>query len=306
MAIPGFQDVMLPLLRLAGDRQEHSIRETYDAIANLFQLSDEGRRQPLPSRRQPIFENRVGWARTYLTKAGLLESTRRAHFKITPLGLEVLSQDRPAIDVQFLKQFPAFVEFTKIRKDGDDERDQQADVEGTDPSRTPQELLEYGYQRIRHDLIQEVLSHAKQCSPTFFERLVVDVLLKMGYGGSRKDAGEAIGRSGDGGIDGYINEDRLGLDVIYIQAKRWEANVGSGEIRNFVGGLVGRNTNKGVFITTSGFTNDAREYAEKVGHNIILIDGEMLAQLMIDHDVGVSTVERYDLKKIDNDYFFEE
>ena len=306
MAIPDYQTIMLPLLRLAEDKQEHSIREAYDSIANLFQLSEGERRQPLPSRQQPIIENRVGWARTYLAKAGLLESTRRAHFRITELGLEVLSQNPPGIDVQFLRQFPAFVEFTKIRKDGDGGREPQAEEEGTDSSRTPQELLEYGYQRIRSDLAQELLSQVKQASPQFFERLVVELLLRMGYGGSRRDAGEAIGRSGDGGIDGIIKEDRLGLDVIYIQAKRWEGVVGSKEVRNFVGSLVGQKANKGVFITTSGFSRDALDYVTTIGHKVILIDGETLAQLLIDSDVGVSGVISYEVKKIDTDYFAEE
>lgn len=302
MAIPDYQTVMLPLLKFADDKKEHSIKEAIDHIADLFKLTEEQRKEVLPSGRSYVIDNRVGWARTYLKKAGLLEDTRRSYFRITNSGAEVLATSPTEINVKFLQKFPEFNEF---RKKKDDEGEQgQAIQEET--SQTPQELLEYGYQKIKRDLAQELIESVKKVSPRFFEQLVIELLLKMGYGGSLKDAGKAIGQSGDGGIDGIIKEDKLGLDVIYIQAKRWENVVGSKEIRNFVGSLVGQKANKGVFITTSGFTKDAREYIKTVTHKVILIDGEMLSQLMIENNVGVSTVINYEVKKIDSDYFVEE
>ena len=304
MAIPDYQSIMLPLLKLAGDKQEHSIREAIDHISDLFGLTEGESRELLPSGQQPIIDNRVGWASTYLKKAGLLESPRRSMFTITTLGAQVLEKNPPELNIRFLDQFPQFVEFRKLRKEDDDEQLERELTE--DSSRTPQELLEDGYQKIRQDLAQELLSLLKQASPRFFERLVVELLVKMGYGGSRKDAGEAVGQSGDGGIDGIINEDKLGLDVIYIQAKRWEAAVGSKEVRDFVGSLVGQKATKGIFITTSRFTRETVDYVRTIGHKVILIDGDRLAQFMIDYDVGVSKVSSYDVKKIDADYFTED
>ena len=302
MTIPDYQTIMLPLLKFAGDKKEHSIREAIDSIADLFKLSDEQKKDVLPSGRSYIIDNRVGWARTYLKKAGLLEDTRRSYFKITDKGSEVLTQSPKEINVRFLQQFPQFMEF---RKRKDEEETEQERVIQEEATQTPQELLEYGYQKIKRDLAQELIESVKKASPRFFEQLVVELLLKMGYGGSLKDAGKAIGQSGDGGIDGIIKEDKLGLDVIYIQAKRWENVVGSKEIRNFVGSLVGQKANKGVFITTSGFTKDALEYVKTITHKVILIDGDMLSQLMIENNVGVSAVINYEVKKIDSDYFVE-
>lgn len=303
MTIPDYQSIMLPLLNFAGDNKEHTIREAIDHIADTFKLTEQDRKEVLPSGSQYIIDNRVGWARTYLKKAGLLESPKRSYFKITDLGRDVLKKNLSEINVKFLAQFPLFIEFRSTKKEKN-EHDEQEVVSGS--SQTPQELLEYGYQKIKKDLSQELLGFVRQSSPRFFERLVVELLLSMGYGGSRKDAGQAIGQSGDGGIDGIIKEDKLGLDVIYIQAKRWENVVGSKEIRNFVGSLVGQKANKGVFITTSGFTSDALEYVKSITHKVILIDGEMLTQLMIENNIGVSRVISYDIKKIDSDYFVEE
>ena len=294
---------MLPLLKFAGDNQEHTIRETIDHIADTFKLTEQDRKEVLPSGSQYIIDNRVGWARTYLKKAGLLESPKRSYFKITSLGIDVLKKNPAEINIKFLEQFPLFIEFRNTKKEKDENEEHEVETGST---QTPQELLEYGYQKIRKDLSQELLGFVKQSSPRFFEKLVVELLLSMGYGGSRKDAGQAIGQSGDGGIDGIIKEDKLGLDVIYIQAKRWENVVGSKEIRNFVGSLVGQKANKGVFITTSGFTKDALEYVKTITHKVILIDGEMLTQLMIENNIGVSKVISYDIKKIDSDYFVEE
>jgi len=301
MPIPDYQSIMLPLLEFAGDKKEHSIREAIEYIANIFNLSEEERREVLPSGQQYIIDNRVGWARTYLKKAGLLESTKRSYFKITDLGLEVLQKNPKEINVRFLEQFPQFIEFRNLRKEKGEEEKEEENL-----TQTPQELLEYGYQRIKKDLASELLNLVKKSSPRFFEKLVVDLLIKMGYGGSLKDAGEAIGQSGDGGIDGIIKEDKLGLDIIYIQAKRWENVVGSKEVRNFVGSLAGQKANKGVFITTSSFTREALDYVKTIPHKVILIDGETLAHLMIENDVGVFKITSYDIKKIDSDYFEEE
>jgi len=301
MAIPDYQSIMLPLLKFAGDKKEHSIREAIEHIANIFNLIEEERREVLPSGQQYIIDNRVCWTRTYLKKAGLLESTKRSYFKITDLGLEVLQKNPKEINVKFLEQFPQFIEFRNLRKEKGGEEKEEENL-----TQTPQELLEYGYQRIKKDLASELLNFVKKSSPRFFEKLVVELLIKMGYGGLLKDAGEAIGQSGDGGIDGIIKEDKLGLDIIYIQAKRWENVVGSKEVRNFVGSLAGQKANKGVFITTSSFTREALDYVKTIPHKVILIDGETLAQLMIENDVGVSKIISYDIKKIDSDYFEEE
>lgn len=300
MSIPDYQSIMLPLLRFASDKKEHSIREAIESLADLFKLSEEEKKEVLPSGQQYVFDNRVGWAKTYLKKAGLLESSRRSFFRITDLGLDVLSRHPKEINVKFLEQFPQFIEFRNVRREKIEEEQKE------ESEQTPQELLEYGYQKIKRELAQELLERVKQSPPRFFEKLVVDLLIKMGYGGSLKDAGKAIGQSGDGGIDGIIKEDKLGLDVIYIQAKRWDNVVGSKEIRNFVGSLAGQHANKGVFITTSSFTKDALEYVKTIPHKVILIDGEMLTQLMIENDIGVTKVTSYDIKKIDSDYFEEE
>ena len=208
---------------------------------------------------------------------------------------------------ELVERFADFIEnkYEELAEEFEEETEQERVIQ-EETRQTPQELLEYGYQKIKHDLAQQIIDSVKKASPRFFEQLVVELLLKMGYGGSLKDAGKAIGQSGDGGIDGIIKEDKLGLDVIYIQAKRWENVVGSKEIRNFVGSLVGQKANKGVFITTSGFTRDALEYVKTITHKVILIDGEMLSQLMIENNVGVSTVINYEVKKIDSDYFVEE
>lgn len=301
MPIPNYESIMLPLLKFISDKQEHSMREAIDHLADFFKLDEQEKKQLLPSGQQSTFDNRVGWARTYLKKAGLLESPRRSFIKITDLGLDALSKNPQKIDIKFLEQFPKFIEFRNFHKDRGEEEQNEERLE-----KTPQELLEYAYQGINNELAQELLERIKQASPRFFERLVVDLLLKMGYGGSLKDAGQTIGQSGDGGIDGIIKEDKLGLDVIYIQAKRWDGVVGAGEVRNFVGSLAGQHANKGVFITTSSFTKDALEYVKTIAHKVILINGEMLTQLMIEYNVGVSKLTSYEIKRIDSDYFEEE
>lgn len=300
MAVPDFQRIMLPLLRLAGDEKEHSVREAIELLADEFELTEEERKQLLPSGRQRRFDNRVGWAGTHIKKAGLLESPRRGYFRITPRGRQVLKENPSEITLAFLKQFPEFVEFRSRRRGS-----MPAEEGLAEEQETPEELLEGAYQKMREDLAAEILLTVKNCSPAFFERLVVDVLVKMGYGGTRQDAGRAVGRSGDDGIDGIIKEDRLGLDIVYIQAKRWDAVVGRPEVQKFAGALQGHRARKGIFITTSSFSRDATEYASRIETKIVLMDGETLADLMIDHNVGVSAVASYEIKNIDSDYFTE-
>jgi restriction system protein len=303
MPIPDYQSIMLPLLKYAGDGEEHSLRETIEALADEFELTREERNQLLPSGQQAIFDNRVGWARTYLKKAGLLESTRRGYYCITERGKDVLGQNPPKINAAYLKQFPTFVEFQRPKQ----RETKETDGQEVDDTQTPEEEIERAYQQIRQDLVVELLQTIKSHSPAFFERLVIDLLVKMGYGGTRRDAGEAIGASGDGGIDGIIKEDRLGLDIVYIQAKRWDdATVGRPEIQKFAGALQGQRARKGIFITTSTFSQSAREYVSLIDSKIVLIDGETLTQLMIDYNIGVAPIASYELKRIDSDYFTEE
>jgi restriction system protein len=303
MAIPDFQTIMLPLIKFAGDQQEHSIQETIENLAETFKLSEEERKYLLPSGKDRIFNNRVRWAILYLKKANLIETTKRAHFKITQRGEDVLNQNPKKINVKFLEQYSEFIEFRDKSKL---EKETSTGVIEEISQQTPEESLEYGYQKMRRDLAVELLNQVKNCSSDFFERLVVELLVRIGYGGSLKNAGKAIGRTGDGGIDGIINEDLLGLDVIYIQAKNWEQVVGRPEIQKFVGALVGKRAKKGVFITTSSFSKNAIEYVTRIESKVVLIDGEQLAQLMIDHDIGVSKDRVYQIKKLDSDYFAEE
>jgi len=301
MAIPNYQKIMLPLLKFAGDKNEHSTQESMNHITEIFNLSDEEMKELLPSGQQKIINNRVGWARTYLKKAGLLESTRRSYYIITEKGLEVLRENPVEIDVKYLERFPEFIEFRNIKKEGKDSPIQE------DQQQTPHELLELYYQNINEELSQEILKTLKETHPTFFEKLVVELLLKMGYGGSRKDAGKAIGKSNDEGIDGIIKEDKLGLDTVYIQAKRWQGSVGRPEIQKFVGALHGKGAKKGIFITTSNFSKEASGYASNMyDPKVVLIDGIQLTNLMIDNDIGVSKVTSYEIKKVDSDYFSDE
>jgi restriction system protein len=301
MSIPDYQTVMLPLLRHISDGQEHATREVTDHLAQEFELSDVERRELLPSGRQSTFDNRVGWARTYLKKAGLLANPRRGIMNITDRGREVLSTNPDHINVSLLEQFDEFTEFKKTRR----APKKEPTIPGPDDESTPEESLEAAFQKIRDDLADDLLRQIKECSPTFFEHLVIDLLVSMGYGGSRREAGTAIGQSGDGGVDGSIKEDKLGLDVIFIQAKRWEGTVGRPEIQKFAGALQGQRSRKGIFITTSGFSKEALDYVSNIETKIILIDGTTLADLMIDHDVGVSRLASYDVKRVDTDYFTE-
>jgi restriction system protein len=306
MPIPDYQQLMLPLLKVAHDDLEHAVSEAIAQLAAEFHLSDEERSELLASGRQAKFDNRVGWARTYLNKALLLESTGRGRFRITSRGLELLKSNPASINNRSLDQYKEFQEFRErtpqLERGTDTGTTAVALPEST---QTPEELLEATYQSIRRSVTDDLLRQVKTVSPRFFERLVVDLLVAMGYGGSRKDAGQAVGKTGDGGIDGIIKEDKLGLDAVYIQAKRWENTVGRPEVQAFAGSLEGHRARKGVFITTSKFSPEALDYVQRIEKKIVLITGEQLAQLMIDHGVGVSEAATYSIKKIDSDYFDE-
>ncbi len=303
MSIPDYQSLMLPLLKQLGDQQQHPLSSVIDALATEFGLSDIERRELLPSGRQSILNNRVGWARTYMKRAGLLSSPKRGVLQITDRGIRVVKENPQRVDNKVLRHFPEFLDFQKAKNELESDGEPAAVAERLDP----QESIEESYQFIRKQLSAELLALIKARSPLFFEELVVELLLKMGYGGSRRDFGQAIGKPGDGGIDGVIKEDKLGLDNVYLQAKRWaDGQVGSKEIQAFVGALHGRKAHKGVFITTSGFSQPARDYAQGIQDKIVLIDGQMLAELLIDHGVGVSTEATYEVKRIDSDYFSED
>jgi len=304
--IPDYQSLMLPLLRLVSDKQAYKYRDLIEKLANEFQLTEEEKKELLASGNQPIFDNRVGWAKTYLKKAGLIDSPKRATFVITELGLQTLKKNPDHIDAKYLRQFPSFLEFIHVEKNDTESEEEPVSQEIT--AQTPEENLDRAYQRIRKSLASELLSKVIELSPAFFERLVIELLVKMGYGGSLKDAGKAIGKSGDEGIDGTIKEDKLGLDIIYVQAKRWKTGnvVGRPEIQKFVGALAGQGAKKGIFITTSSFTKEAWDYTPKNETKIVLIDGERLAQHMIDFNIGCTTQQIYELKKVDTDYFEEE
>jgi restriction system protein len=302
MAIPDYQTCMLPFLRFLADGAEHTPREVEDALAEHFKLTPAERAELLPSGQQGVFKNRVGWARTYLKKAALLESPKRGVYKITERGIATLASNPNRIDVKYLEQFPEFIEFRDASKQ---QIGSNTAVELPQTKTTPEEAIEVAHQGLREQLAVELLTRIMACSPTFFEQLVVELLVKMGYGGSRRDAGERIGQSGDGGIDGIIKEDRLGLDTIFIQAKRWQGSVGRPEIQKFVGALQGQRAKKGVFITTSSYTAEAADYAARIDTKVVLIDGKQLAGLMIDFDVGVAPAATYVVKRIDSDYFEE-
>jgi len=251
-----------------------------------------------------VFRNRVGWASTYLKKAGLIESTRRGAFRITPRGNDLLAQHLSRIDKSVLEQFPEFLEFRRRRTEPQPAGEAKASEPAED--QTPEDALSAAYKQLRREVEAELLEEIGRAAPAFFEQLVVDLVVAMGYGGSRQDAGRSIGRTGDEGIDGIINEDRLGLDVIYLQAKKWQGTVGRPEIQKFAGALQGQRAKKGIFLTTSGFSAEAREYASAIDSRIVLIDGQRLASLMIEHDVGVSRTGVYEIKRVDSDYFSED
>lgn len=300
MAIPDFQTIMLPLLQLTSDGRDWLIHDARRRLADDFGLTDDEREQLLPSGRQQTFANRVAWAGSYLRQARLLESAGRAKVRITPRGREVLASPPSRITIRFLEDFPEFKEFRSRRSN----RPPAPRAADDDDQKTPEELFDVADTRLRDALEIEVLDRVKHGSPTFFEHVVLQLLTAMGYGGSVADAAAHLGRSGDDGVDGVINEDKLGLDSVYVQAKRYiDHPVRRPEVQSFAGSLEGQRARKGVFITTSRFTNDAIEYTGRIEKRIVLIDGEELARLMIDHGVGVTTLRSYSLLRLDETFF---
>jgi restriction system protein len=305
MPIPDFQAAMFTVLQSLGDGQEHTMRDVTDVVSEEFNLTEDERQEMLPSRQARVIVNRVGWSKKYLQEAGLLETVKRGIVRITDEGKQVLSENPARIDMKFLERFPSYVEFRERTKAkaGKKTTDEPTVVES---SQTPEELIEESYSELRDALADEILQQVKELSDKFFERLVVQLLVAMGYGGSIEDAGKAVGRSGDGGIDGVIKEDKLGLDVVVVQAKRWTTNqVGRPDVQSFAGSMEAYRANKGVFITTSTFSQPAKDYVNQIQRKIVLVDGPDLANLMIDHDTGVSAYRAFVLKRLDTDFFEE-
>jgi restriction system protein len=307
MAVPDYQSLMLPLLKVLEDGAEHQVRDVREQVAKALGLTEADRTALLPSGNQPIYDNRLGWAKTYLEKAGLLQSVRRGVYVVTERGLKVLASKPTLINNDLLSRFSEFQEFTE-RSAPKDERESKVPMreEALPATVTPLEALGTAYRELRRKTELELLAAVMNASPQFFERLVVELLVKMGYGGSLEEAGKAIGRSHDGGLDGMIKEDHLGLDVIYVQAKRWKDTVGRPEIQAFAGSLEGERARKGVFITASTFSSEARQYVSRIEKKIVLIDGAQLASLMFDFGIGVNPVNTYEVKRVDTDYFSEE
>jgi restriction system protein len=307
VAVPDFQTLMLPVLRLFANGQERGLRDAVDPIAREFRLTHDDITAVLPTKRQTRLRNRIGWAHNYLKQSGLLESPRRGVYRITERGQSVLKSGVNKIDINFLSQYPEFLEFRS--RSGISEGDPNQSVVTSTPAQTdltPDELVRAGYERLHDSLRAQLLERVKQASPEFFESLVIELLVAMGYGGSREDAARVVGRSGDEGIDGIIKEDRLGLENIYVQAKRWENTVGRPTIQQFAGALQGQRARKGVLLTTSNFSRDAIEYANGLQVSIVLVDGLKLADLMIEFGIGVTEFETVRLKRLDEDYFIDE
>ena len=300
MAVPDFQSIMRPLLEMLTDGRQHRISDLQDRLAANLLLTQQDLAETIASGKQTRFTNRVAWSGTHLYQAGLVSRPMRAHLEITDRGRAMLSSLPPnqRIEVAMLYQYPEYREFRS--KSGSAPTAEAVKFE------TPEELFHGSYQQLRQALAEQMRDRVATCSPAFFERLVVDLLVAMGYGGTRRDAGQVVGGSGDGGIDGIIKEDKLGLDVVYLQAKRWKENVSRPTVQAFAGSLEMHRARKGVLITTSGFTADARDYTSRIEKRIVLIDGQELAELMIDHGIGVTDIQTYTLKRIDSDYFEEE
>ncbi|MCE7929290.1 MAG: restriction endonuclease [Chloroflexi bacterium CFX7] len=298
MTIPDFQALMLPLLAATADGREHTLPELRARLAHQFGLTEAELSQRLPSGGQTTFDNRVGWAQTYLGKAGLLERPRRGLMRITDSGRALLAENPQRIDLKLLERYESYRQFRETKRD----RRPVALEPRVAMELTPEEMMEQGYRELRTSVTEDLLTQVKSASPSFFERLVVELLLKLGYGGALGE-GETLGKSGDGGVDGVIREDKLGLDVVYVQAKRWEASVGRPLVQAFVGSLEGHKARKGVMITTSTFSNDARGYVQNIEKRVVLVDGRQLAELMVDTGLGVNPVASYTIWRIDSDYF---
>lgn len=301
MAIPDYQSLMLPVLQTVMDRQEHPIPQMRQRIAEELRLPQTELLERLASGSQTIFANRIAWAVQYLKSAGAIEAVRRGVYKITDRGVSLLDGPPSGISAKTLRRFPEFVEFEG--KGSETEAPTTPTRPLSETKATPEESLDGSFRVLREALANELLETIKNGLPAAFEQIVVHLLVAMGYGGSVEDAGRVVGKAGDGGIDGVVKQDKLGLEVIYVQAKRWKDVVGSPEIMKFSGSLTKRHANRGVFITTSGFTKEALEFVEAMPQRIVLIDGKQLASLMIEHNVGVSPTKVYTLKRLDQDYF---
>lgn len=304
MAIPDYQTLMLPVLKIAAGG-ETRVPEAAEKLANLLGLTEEQRNEFLPSGRQRILHNRIHWAKFYMSKAGLIESPKRGIFKASPAGIDLLASNPASIDVEELKAYPSFVEFyeSSTSKQPKDEKP-AAKAVAASPA-TPEEQIDAAQSVLHSALSSDLLQRILDNSPSFFEHLIVELLVAMGYGGTHENAALKLGKSGDNGVDGVIDEDRLGLDRIYVQAKRYaeQNTVQRPEVQGFVGSLVGFGASKGVFVTTSIFSAGAREYANQIPQRVILIDGAQLTDLMIEHDVGVRVNRRVAIKRLDEDFF---
>lgn len=303
--IPDFQTVMLPILEILSDGKEYDRRNLIEKISDKFKLTEEERNELLPSGNSRIISNRVGWAKSYMVQAQLIETVRRGTYKINEKGIKVLKQKPNKIDIKLLKTLPDFNNWQQSYSSKKEKGIVETNID-IETEQTPEELIEFSYLKLKEELASELLDKIKKSSPNFFERLVVDLLIKMGYGGSKKEAGQILGKSGDGGIDGLIKEDKLGLDTIYIQAKRWENSVPVREVRDFAGSLLSKKAKKGIFITTSDYPKSAYEFVVSIEPRIVLINGKELADLMIENNVGLSSKTIYEIKKIDSDYFEED
>jgi len=303
--VPDFQKIMLPLLKLLGDKEIHKTSELKLKIADHFKLSEVDRNEMLPSGTQLKLDNRVHWAISHLKHAGLLVYPSRGKCMITEEGMKVISNPPELINIKYLRNFTVFQQWQDETKSNRRKVDNTTEGESTQSVITPDESIENSYSELNRVLRAEIIEKIKSCSPRFFEQLVIDLLLKMGYGGSKIEAGEVLGKSNDGGIDGLIKEDRLGLDTIYVQAKKWENVVPVSQVRDFAGALLSKKAKKGIFIATSSFPNSAKQYVAAIEPRIVLIDGEQLAELMIEHDLGVSIQRTIAIKKLDLDYYEE-
>lgn len=305
VAIPDYESCMVPLLKFLLDGEVHTMKELAQRMADHFSLTDDERQRMLPSGQQTYINNRVGWAKSYLKKAGLLENPSRGKVRITNEGRVVLTEAPAAINCDYLMKYPSFVEFWKQKRKPSAPEAEALPDDVPEMDRTPDEQIEAAYDDIRSALADDLLEQVMNCNPTFFERLVLDLLIAMGYGGALPESGTHVGKAHDGGIDGIINEDKLGLDMICVQAKRWKDCVGRPVVQAFAGSMESHRAKKGVLISTSTFSRDARDFVDRIERKIVLIDGQQLAQLMIDYNVGVATARTYTIKKIDSDYFMD-
>ena len=308
MAVPEYNEIKAPAMQFFADGKTHRLAEVFETLGKHFDLTEAEQNEMLPSGTQRRWHNRANWACYDLFRAGLLDRPKKGTYVITELGKKVAAENPKAIDRDYLMKFPGFAEFMKITNEGKDKGNGGETGAGQSvesKTATPQEVIEAAYKAIQTSVKTELLALVKKMDPFRFEQLVVDLLVEMGYGGSREEAARVTKASNDEGIDGVINEDRLGLDVVYIQAKRWQHTVGRKEIQSFVGALAGQQAHKGIFITTSDFADTAKAYAKNIPQKVILVDGDRLTDLMIEHDIGVALAHAYKIKRIDSDYFEE-